>query len=217
MTTTNKSRRTLLKSIAAGGGAVVAGKSLPDTWKKPVIDSVMLPAHAQTSGEFFSGLYSTQNSFITRADGTGSGSPAQVAKGLGRRLLDWVVPAAHADHVLAAICANEYNLVFEIPPGSGTRTVQICVDTSQSRTSATTSITGNSLSNVTIPLLESTGGGCEFSDEELVLTNMTVGSNGVSGNLQAVEDGDEIACNNSFLAEPTAGSFSCSETCFDAF
>ncbi len=113
MTTTNKSRRTLLKSIAAGGGAVVAGKTLPDTWKKPVIDSVMMPAHAQTSDEFFSGLYSTQNAFITRADETGRESPGQLAKGLGRRLLDWVVPAAHAGHVLDAICDNAYNLVFD--------------------------------------------------------------------------------------------------------
>ena len=45
----DKSRRKLLKSIAAGSGAIVAGKSLPDSWSKPVVDSVMLPAHAQTS------------------------------------------------------------------------------------------------------------------------------------------------------------------------
>ena len=45
----DKSRRKLLKSIAAGSGAVIAGKSLPDSWSRPVVDSVMLPAHAQTS------------------------------------------------------------------------------------------------------------------------------------------------------------------------
>ena len=45
----NKARRKLLKSIAAGGGVIVAGKSLPDGWTRPVVDSVMLPAHAQTS------------------------------------------------------------------------------------------------------------------------------------------------------------------------
>jgi len=42
-------RRNLLKSLAAGTGAVVAGKSLPEKWSKPVVDSVLLPAHAQTS------------------------------------------------------------------------------------------------------------------------------------------------------------------------
>ena len=45
----SESRRKLLKSVAAGSGAVIAGKSLPDNWTKPVVDSVMLPAHAQTS------------------------------------------------------------------------------------------------------------------------------------------------------------------------
>ncbi|MCP4007879.1 MAG: twin-arginine translocation signal domain-containing protein, partial [Proteobacteria bacterium] len=45
----NDSRRKLLKTIAAGSGAVVAGKSLPESWSKPVIDSVILPAHAATT------------------------------------------------------------------------------------------------------------------------------------------------------------------------
>ena len=44
-----ESRRKLLKSIALGSGAVVAGKSLPESWNRPVVDSVMLPAHARTS------------------------------------------------------------------------------------------------------------------------------------------------------------------------
>ena len=45
----NHARRKLLKGIAAGSGAVIAGKSLPDSWSRPMVDSVMLPAHAQTS------------------------------------------------------------------------------------------------------------------------------------------------------------------------
>jgi len=52
------SRRKLLKSIAAGSGAIVAGKSLPESWSRPVVDSVLLPAHAQTSGGPFSGAAS---------------------------------------------------------------------------------------------------------------------------------------------------------------
>ena len=42
-------RRKLLRSIAVGGGAAITGKSLPASWSNPVIGSVVLPAHAQTS------------------------------------------------------------------------------------------------------------------------------------------------------------------------
>ena len=50
----NKSRRKLLKSIAIGSGAVITGKSLPEKWARPVVDSVLLPAHAQASQLTFS-------------------------------------------------------------------------------------------------------------------------------------------------------------------
>ena len=44
-----KSRRQLLKSIAAGSCANIAGKNLHESWSRPVVDSVLLPAHASTS------------------------------------------------------------------------------------------------------------------------------------------------------------------------
>ena len=47
----NDSRRKLLKSLAAGSGAVLAGKSLPDSWNKPVVNSLVLPVHAQMTTE----------------------------------------------------------------------------------------------------------------------------------------------------------------------
>jgi len=45
----NELRRKLLKSITFGSGALVAGKSLPENWTKPVVNSVLLPTHAQTT------------------------------------------------------------------------------------------------------------------------------------------------------------------------
>jgi len=50
--TNMQARRRLLKGIAVGSGAVVAGKALPEGWTRPIVDSVTLPAHAQTSGVF---------------------------------------------------------------------------------------------------------------------------------------------------------------------
>jgi hypothetical protein len=46
--TRNESRRTALKTLMAGGGFVTLS-ALPARWAKPVVDAVMLPAHAQTS------------------------------------------------------------------------------------------------------------------------------------------------------------------------
>lgn len=46
--TTRDPRRRLLKTIAAGGSAAGLA-ALPGKWAKPVVASVILPAHAQTS------------------------------------------------------------------------------------------------------------------------------------------------------------------------
>jgi hypothetical protein len=45
----NESRRTLLKHLAAAGGAAIGAAALPDKWVKPVVDAVIVPLHAQTS------------------------------------------------------------------------------------------------------------------------------------------------------------------------
>jgi len=46
---TEQARRRLLKTIAGAGGVITAGKMLPDNWKRPIVDTALLPAHAQTS------------------------------------------------------------------------------------------------------------------------------------------------------------------------
>ena len=44
----NVRRRQMLKGIALGGGVIVTA-SLPEKWIKPVVDFMVVPAHAQTS------------------------------------------------------------------------------------------------------------------------------------------------------------------------
>jgi len=46
---TDKTRRNLAKSLIASGGSVALGKSLPKGWITPIVENVVLPAHAQTS------------------------------------------------------------------------------------------------------------------------------------------------------------------------
>ena len=45
----NNHRRRLLKNMLTGTGIVSSIHAIPEIWVKPVVDSVVLPAHAQTS------------------------------------------------------------------------------------------------------------------------------------------------------------------------
>ena len=91
----NERRRKLLKSVAAGSGAIIAGKSLPESWARPIVDSVILPAHAlttNTTDTVPNGLWEGTLNFtgVTTANNSDSvGSFSQL-------LLDTLVPPAYA-------------------------------------------------------------------------------------------------------------------------
>ncbi len=69
-------RRSTLKSLLLGGGALTLG-SLPNQWVKPVVDTVALPAHAETTTP-------ARNGFTVETIGR---APS---------LLDRLIPSAHA-------------------------------------------------------------------------------------------------------------------------
>lgn len=73
-------RRKALKNILAGSGTVVTAAAMHEKWAKPVIESVVLPAHAQTSGNLVAGFVLTNF----------AAAPDQ------NQLLDTLVPSAHA-------------------------------------------------------------------------------------------------------------------------
>jgi hypothetical protein len=101
-TKVSSSRRRLLKALTAGGaGAAITAKLLPASWTRPVVDSVLLPAHAQATG--FSGSFSTSGVVLADA---------------GSTIMDLVVPRAHAGGPMMTttvdICVNVTNNVAEI-------------------------------------------------------------------------------------------------------
>ena len=111
MTDKNKTvenRRKLLKSVAAGGGAIIAGKTLPEKWTRPAVDSVMLPAHAQTSGR---GPYS------------GTLVAALATDNMFAQAIDAMVPQAHAQQ------NSEFNIKWCVTPHQTepTATVKVLV------------------------------------------------------------------------------------------
>ena len=109
MTDKNKTienRRKLLKSVAAGGGAIIAGKTLPEKWTRPAVDSVMLPADAETSVR---GPYS---GVLVAALGTDN---------MFAQAVDSLVPQAHAQG------NSDFTVDWCVEPGETTATVKFLI------------------------------------------------------------------------------------------
>lgn len=85
-------RRRSLKQILAGGGVAGAAFMVPGQWAKPVVERVMLPAHAQTTGALFAGG-TTLIAFADPADG--SDEIPRLADE-DHHLIDHLLSAAHA-------------------------------------------------------------------------------------------------------------------------
>lgn len=84
-------RRDLLKKLALSSSALAAGGVIPKHWVRPVVDTVVIPAHAQTSGGVFFGsvlaVIVQNENFL--------GEPTSIFA----QALDSTVPAAHATDV----------------------------------------------------------------------------------------------------------------------
>ncbi|MFZ0487465.1 MAG: hypothetical protein WAL83_10725 [Arenicellales bacterium] len=71
-TSHSRERRKLVRNLAAGAG-LVAGTGESSRWLKPVVESVVLPAHAVTSGAL---LCSAASANIENSDGDGDDGSA---------------------------------------------------------------------------------------------------------------------------------------------
>ena len=97
-------RRSLLKKLAVGG---IAGAAIPTKWSKPVIDAVVLPAHAQTSNE----------TVVGGGGGGGSGPGPAPANSIGEEVLDFFTSPAHAGGTV-----RDYCIEIEVKQSNGTPT-----------------------------------------------------------------------------------------------
>lgn len=75
-------RRRLLKALVGAGGVMGTAALLPEKWSRPLVNRLMVPAHAQATA-------------VTYAGGSSGPGPAP-REGLGNRLLDTLIPPANA-------------------------------------------------------------------------------------------------------------------------
>lgn len=201
----NLARRKLLKSAAVGGGVVVGAKSLSGDWAKPVIDQVILPAHAQMTQVFATGVFTSTVNIVTNSFPS-SNSVQHV-------LLNALVSPAVAqsleekDHLVEAICdAGDDDTPVSVTTVyiriNEDNTVDVAVDITgyigddgPSCSASTTIAMDGAIADVSIQLDD---------DEFLNLTNMSASMTEVTGSWEAFID-DE-SCDNAFAAT-LGGSF----------
>jgi hypothetical protein len=91
---TTNTRRRLLKSIMVGGGLATTSHTIPQRWSRPVVDTVVLPAHAQTSA--------------IEGDFGGSGVAGSLVEAMS--VLDMIAPRAYAGGIQSTteldVCAS---------------------------------------------------------------------------------------------------------------
>lgn len=211
-------RRKALKSLLATSGVVAGSQALSSQWSKPLIEAVILPAHAQTSGTsgtFTSGIIN---------------NPISSNRNWFRNsnLLDTLISPAHANHddVAESVCGEEetgggsYQLLFNIQ-GS---TVDICFSSLGGHQECTkegfTTIDGNNIADITFVVDASVD---DIEDQEVVIfTQMVVNDEGnqVNGQMEiasnpAGEAEVNLNCVNEFTADLIPGAYACNEACTD--
>jgi len=129
----NTSRRRLLKAALGTGAAATAAHLLPATWTRPVVEAAILPAHAQATAAAFGGA--GLSVFGGGVEGALSPQRAPQNTQLAARLLESVVPAAHAQPVepTATVCAiplggGVIDIALQRSQNNARRQGQLCVD-----------------------------------------------------------------------------------------
>ncbi|NOY17412.1 MAG: hypothetical protein GXP23_10905 [Gammaproteobacteria bacterium] len=222
-----KTRRKALKSIIAASGVVAGSQALSSEWTRPLVESVVLPAHAQTSlvatGTFTTGrvgakLDSIQPWYARTNLLDSLISPAHAAAGYEDGVRDSVCGGNNGD--LAGADGGGYQIMLDIEGsnvdvcvsslGNGTGNPQMCTR------EITTTIDGQNIADVDIPmdnLYDLT------SDREVVqLRNIIVDDalNSITGRLDVVNGGSNSStrtCGGEFTCNQTATAYSCNASC----
>jgi len=70
LSSSGASRRAALRNIASGAGVIAGSQALPERWLKPVVSSIVMPVHAQTSpSAAFEGCQISEGSLARNVEG----------------------------------------------------------------------------------------------------------------------------------------------------
>lgn len=108
----NLGRRKIVKSLVAGGG-VIGASSTVDKWAKPVVDSLTLPAHAQTTMADPLGNFVVEDRAITM-NSNEMFNEMLSDESLSEELLEFFLPSAQAGigPCDAGNCSVDINATF---------------------------------------------------------------------------------------------------------
>lgn len=219
------SRRKLLKSFAVGGGVAATAASMPKEWVKPVLDQVVLPAHAQTSqpdpivGVFSSGATLGLELPDMR-------SPTDGFAKQQYELLEALIEPAHASAAAATnFCGNgdddtggDSTVFFNI---LANQTVEVALDSLDRSYPTgicgnTTTIVGSNIADVDIQIsTQFISDGPDLPDYFVRFTNMQASETEITGNYQVVGrlgDDDSPPNSDDPVVVISEGSASCSGT-----
>jgi hypothetical protein len=109
-------RRRLLKALAGAGGVLATGALLPERWTRPVVESIIVPAHAQAT-------VALARSYASKDFGSGPSGPppGPTSRGLGERFLNTIIPAASAGEDPGDV--NVFSVCLQ--PAAGTVEIQV--------------------------------------------------------------------------------------------
>ncbi len=214
---TTSGRRNLLKSIAVGSGvAASAVHTLPKKWVSPLVDSVVLPAHAALSGQ--TGVYAGDVVVVAlnTEPGGATNPPQMIAKssGIGHDILEFLVPSAQASHWRTGWCnASAPMLMMNVNEDAGT--VDICAswlggdDDGSVVDQASSTLSGNTIADFLL-----TGGDDEVDEGGgISIFGCTISADGqsISGNHRANGDGPS-SCSGTFTLARSTVPYSCTAT-----
>lgn len=218
--TKNTSRRRILQTLLAGGAVATNSKLIPDTWIKPVVDAVSIPAHAEFSGDpdFPTGFFSG-GSIVSGSVGSGSevemiasGAPENPSGSVlelfddsvnsdglieDAELMDFFIDSANAavndtyQIVNCTTLADSFDIAFDVRGNPGP--VDVCVTDIFGSSYTVRSIDGTVINSFSVP--------------GYTINVNSVSVDGISGSYF-----HESKCMGNYTAPRVPGSFSCANT-----